>query len=77
MSIARSAVWRHLEMYSEHFERETADPHWLSVYDKLEEILAKLAAVTGSRERHAQILEKFKLATSQGPAQGMVPSRAT
>lgn len=77
MSIARSAVWRHLEMYSEHFERETADPHWLSVYDKLEEILAKLAVVTGSRERHAQILEKFKLAISQGPAQGMVPSRAT
>lgn len=67
MSIARSAVWRHLEMHSEHFDRATADQYWLAVHDQLNELLNRLGAITGTPDRNANNLATLKsIALTQG-----------
>lgn len=54
MEIARSAIWRHLGMYHDSFDRAQADPKWLRVYDQIEQILDKLDLTTGTKKRVAK-----------------------
>lgn len=54
MGIARSAIWRHLGMYHETFNRATADRKWLRIYDQLTVILDKLDLTTGTKQRDAE-----------------------
>ncbi|MGG2576117.1 hypothetical protein ACQYZY_28820 [Pseudomonas aeruginosa] len=54
MEIARSAIYRHLAMYLEGFDRDKADPKWLRIYDQLGSILLKLDDTTGTKQRVAK-----------------------
>lgn len=57
MEIARSAIYRHLAMYHESFDRDKADPKWLRLYDQLGIILLKLDDTTGTKQRKAKLNE--------------------
>lgn len=54
MEIARSAIYRHLGMYHESFDRAKANPKWLSIFDQLGQILFKLDTTTGTKDRMAK-----------------------
>lgn len=56
-SIARVAIFRHLCMYHEDFDRANADEKWLDVFDQLEVIIDKLNLNTETKKREAEILE--------------------
>ncbi len=77
MEIARSAIYRHLGMYHESFNRDKADPKWLGIYDHLGQILYKLDLNTGTKERMArqnelamQIIDKILAEEKQSAAHG-------
>lgn len=54
IKIARTAIWRHLGMYHDDFDRELANEKWLGMYEKLGTILDKLDLTTGSKQRAAK-----------------------
>lgn len=60
ITIARTSIWRHLHMHSPFFDREKADPKWLSLYDELGVILDKLDATTGTKAKKARSLKALE-----------------